>query len=116
MKATELRIGNIIECYLGAPISESIESVVCADTFINFDKYPKTTYHPIPLTDEWLIKFGFEDSSSFGVEYYELGKITICQSDCLAYIEDLNGVEIKHVHQLQNLYFALTGEEFTLQH
>lgn len=115
MKATELRIGNYVNAYLGAPISENLLTIVTASTFLDMDKDNKTTYNPIPLTEEWLLRFGFENSSSFGVEYYEIGKLTICQSDCLAYIEDLYGIEVKHVHQLQNLYFALTGEELQLK-
>ena len=31
------------------------------------------------------------------------------------YRSDYTGVNVKYVHQLQNLYFALTGEELILK-
>jgi hypothetical protein len=74
---------------------------------------------PIPITEEWLTRFGFEsgngrgrsknfyyhNSSPFRVEMFE---------EHILFKEHGNPRElraIKYAHQLQNLYFALTGEE-----
>jgi len=66
---------------------------------------------PIPLTEEWLLKFGFDDLGTYG---YGRGNFHICLHENEFYFSINNRkVFIKHVHQLQNLYFALTGEELT---
>ncbi len=70
---------------------------------------------PIPLTEEWLVKFGLAVDKWFIDESFKITKdehygweihvqnATHTQAIAFAYI--------KYVHQLQNLYFALTGEE-----
>lgn len=76
---------------------------------------------PIVITDKILKKFGLEINKYGGYLYqevYQAGKLFIfvinsfqTQMGDWDYVE----VEIKYVHQLQNLYFALTGEELTPQ-
>jgi len=74
---------------------------------------------PIPLTEDWLLKFGFRfDSidwefpkdSIFFIGWYA-GKF------CLGSGSDGVTKEnyIEYVHQLQNLYFALTNEELEVK-
>lgn len=79
---------------------------------------------PIPLTHEILEKCGFEKHGRWNylVIYEESIDNTFIEFDC-----DLNEVSlflnnesltmkhIKHVHQLQNLIFALTGEELNIE-
>ncbi len=69
-------------------------------------------HRPIPLTEEWLIKFGLEKDTETDYRWF--------LEDWLAYDVDDNCIRIadswefgklKYVHQLQNLYFALTGKE-----
>jgi len=69
---------------------------------------------PIPLTEEWLLKFGFY--RGFGGE----PKVEINKNISLSYNEgeifigdDIVLNHIKYIHQLQNLYFTLTGKELT---
>jgi hypothetical protein len=68
---------------------------------------------PIPLTEEWLVKFGFKKD-----EYYNAivkQPIELHVQDNIYWCDILwNSMEIKHVHQLQNLFFALTGEELII--
>jgi hypothetical protein len=68
---------------------------------------------PIPLTEEWLLRFGFEKK----YKNYEMGDFMFFKGSCsrISYKLSLIGINIKHVHQLQNLYFALTGEELKLK-
>jgi hypothetical protein len=80
---------------------------------------------PIPLTKEWLLKFGFEKRITVGhsVQYF-IGKNPITH-DWLFDILWLDGYsapfyrngfhKIQYVHQLQNLYYDLTGEELTIK-
>ena len=83
-----------------------------------FDDY----LQPIPLTEEWLLKFGFEKLSNFEEQYMEedyVWQIDVERSPSLLlsngiFHEDNYGVKLEYVHQLQNLYFALTGKELEL--
>ncbi|AGO47297.1 hypothetical protein Phi19:1_gp007 [Cellulophaga phage phi19:1] len=62
---------------------------------------------PIPLTEEWLECFGV-----LKPEYPYSFEVAIIGGD---YRVIWNGImkEVKYVHELQNLYFALIGEELT---
>ena len=78
----------------------------------------------IPLTEEILLKCGFSITESIfhdNTNAYEIkswGRIVlingILQSDEFYFLDGLS-TEIKYLHQLQNLYFALTNEELTIQ-
>jgi hypothetical protein len=127
MKANELRIGNYVQYDdLKNPIKVSI-----IDTT---EQCTKTKAKPIPLTEEWLLKFGFEKvitdtEDAYGIDYnLEVPDICyISYSDdfsCAIYGSEYasknsigavpNWNSIKYVHGLQNLYFAMTGEELTI--
>ncbi len=73
---------------------------------------------PIPLSQKWLEKFGFEYSEF--EDLYQKGGYDVDTKDnvyCHFYINEYGDwyKDIEHVHQLQNLYFALTGEELTIK-
>lgn len=71
---------------------------------------------PIKLTEEWLIKLGFvkieeEDTNIWSDEHFYLKNITkdgLCFS---WYANNYESIDIDFVHQLQNLYFAITAIE-----
>lgn len=124
MKATELRIGNTVMSY-------GKEQKICAADFAVFQMYEAKgelpPYVPVELNDEKLLLYGFKKDDS-GVEmddpdyceWYEkefpiIGEL--CQSSDKSYLFDVDTdtIRIKYVHQLQNLYFALTGEELTVK-
>lgn len=68
---------------------------------------------PIPLTEEWLINFGYCKVPNNQINYFIKGHLIWLPNDL--FICDKNGIVLKYVHQLQNLYFALTGKELTHQ-
>lgn len=82
-------------------------------------------FQGIELTEEWFTKFGFQSesynktSALNGDIYYTLGGVDIvCEylSGQWKFIykkSEFDYIEIKYVHQLQNLFFALTGSELT---
>lgn len=84
---------------------------------------------PIPLTEEWLLNFGFELTNDEGdVKYYDFinnsdYSIVFDHSEIALHYNTKNGYycimydddKLKHVHQLQNLYFCLVGKELTQQ-
>ncbi len=73
---------------------------------------------PIPLTEEWLVKLGFnKNPGNFFIKKLEhtySAKISInLRMNSIQVCTGGYGfnVKIKYVHQLQNLFIALTGEE-----
>ena len=63
---------------------------------------------PIPLDEEWLLKFGLEEDEP---GYYEITKSIAINIDNHVYSGRHWVIELQYVHQLQNLYFALTFKE-----
>ena len=82
----------------------------------------KTLYYSdikaIPLTSEWLLMFGFKTANDTYYEKDGIGLITGYAVDGTFVCGNSFGSRHTHfyyVHQLQNLYFALTGEELTIK-
>ena len=121
MKAEELRIGNLIElpCFGGEGkviISDisydifSVDATALKDAERNGNDWAAK---PIPLTEEWLLKFGFVNGEKNNFSFTKHVDLRI-----FGHESDYNGLwigKIEHVHQLQNIYFALTGEELTIK-
>lgn len=70
----------------------------------------------IELSEEWLLKFGLKCGDNLTVKGYFLrvGNAFI-SIDEKVYFMGQPITYIKYVHQLQNLYFALTGEELNIK-
>lgn len=121
MEDTDIRIGNMIlvpRSIKDKVIIPSVEMKVKGIIFgmLHFTgpqdqqsiEFPAKLCSGIPLTEEWLKKFNLErtdDSEAWSKGSFRVfpdwnGKQVIYNSTCLEY-----------VHQLQNLYFALTGKE-----
>jgi hypothetical protein len=123
LKAKDLRIGNIFDYYDQFVIVQKI-----SNRFTEFGYFKDGTGFqrpfeshdfpkPIELTEDILLKCGFEKkgkrlSKGWFYLWNEDGKIIFA----LAEMHDEIGqyLTIKYVHQLQNLYFALTGEELQI--
>ena len=123
MKASELRLGNLFIEEHSDKIIEVIglEKIKITFSGLFLDKWQAK---PIPLTEEWLLKFGFEKENSLYVidkDKYHTFSILVggisfpfIKSNDKAIRENFSFYGIKYVHQLQNLYFALTGEELII--
>ena len=115
MEARELRIGNYIINGIGEVFEangETINSFRVGQSLLGIFK-------PIPLTEEWLIKFGFIQYGDEG-EYFKHKKLFAFEFlnqgiEFKVYFSDVVFTHVKHVHQLQNLYFSLTGKELTIK-
>ena len=106
MKATELRIGNLIQSKENRIFKVTSEDL----QFIEAGSLCK----PIPLTEEWLLKLGFIKDEI--LEFYRDDKSNstiIIDYDFICLL-GYSHVKIKYVHQLQNLYFALTNNEIEI--
>lgn len=126
MKKEELMIGNIVK---QGVVKELEEHSALINKGIKFDGYTYDRIEPVELTEEWLVKFGFFDNSygqfhkDLGIQTNE-GKLWIAVDfifyDCIFYPRlsigdyELYNYEINFVHELQNLYQALTGQPLTI--
>lgn len=78
-------------------------------------EYRLEDLQPIPLTEEWLVKFGFEQYNNTNHYYYSNESYIVKINSEFGYLfYSIDHKPIKYVHQLQNLYFSLTGEELEI--
>ena len=132
--ASELRIGNLLtdEFY------DSFKTIIEVDSIdkkgINLEimddgNYPEcasiwiSPYYffdylrPIPITEEWLIKFGFTKCDN--QYWFEKDILSVSCSNSYSIIgnstKEITLGGLKYIHQLQNLYFSLTLKELKLQ-
>lgn len=126
MEANELRIGNWIDyngkhAYITAVGKKSV--IIELGTVINDHSAYTESKNPnldeingIPLTEEWLLKFGFIkvlDYPCFRLDGLQI-EFNGFDSQWGSGLLDEKTVT-KYVHQLQNLFFALKGKELTLK-
>ena len=132
IKANEIRIGNLYER------KESLANDKIG--YINFDESDwyrigegidyLENYDPISLTEEWLLKFGFIFDENKGFDYInDDGEISNIEDNPLwyknysqkrfcVYLKKLTcyvSLNCKYVHDLQNCYFIVTGQELELK-
>lgn len=115
----ELRVGNYVSISNNIVIFDSGDF---ADAYYNHNGISDYMDYikPIQLTEDWLVKFGFEKPKFCG--FYQSDYIVELndrfvindRKDGFFYVDAPN-LCIESVHQLQNLYFALTGEELTIK-
>jgi hypothetical protein len=131
MGANEIRLGNyVFHC----------KQVLCMDYNAMHDTYIDNDFdelEPIQLTEDWVLKFGFEEVKGSDCDFklqiqknigggnpefdiwVDFGEedgdgrlpmsIQIVSQD-----SEWLRTKVKHVHELQNLYFSLTGEELEI--
>jgi hypothetical protein len=114
MKAKELRIGNLL-------YNDNVVVTIDARTIFDiWDDAGLKKYKPIPLTEEWLLKLGFEKiyESNYRLKFdhkihmecgYDFSKVEDKSEEGFRYFGKY--IKIQHVHQLQNLFYSLCGEE-----
>ncbi len=125
MEATELRLNNLL--MYGDTIvpiigmennDESVLVKIDPDTAVDYKKLK-----PIALTAEWFSKLGFKEA------YRSHNRVRFDLTNYCRYDFDLdsnkilegflffgNYIKCNYLHQLQNIYFTLTGEELKIEH
>jgi hypothetical protein len=140
MKANEFRIGNLVVVndiiYKVLGIDEDslmVEPTIDFEHLISMERTNR--FQPIQLTEEWVLKFGFKEIKRYSHDFEEIiysksiivGSENHCEGllismpfkvgfigDYLSDEEYTLNIDINNVHQLQNLYFALTNEELKI--
>ncbi len=143
MKANELRVGSLFypinrsgEVHLPIEMAFKVLTIGFKIEAIPYDKIPAQVekweefntndLSEITLTKEWLLKFGFIKDDEYDKCYNKIleNGFYLCgigfgvnNEKYDVFLTDSNNNEltiVKYVHQLQNLYFALTGKELEL--
>jgi hypothetical protein len=129
MKANELRINNYYELK-GSVLGGGICQLKNLKDFIHIgDLIESDLVKPIPLTEEWLLKFGFKKNEiptalkEFYIVNYQLENFVVYLLENSFEIELINKNKDqfnlfinpkKQVHTLQNIYFAITNNELEI--
>lgn len=126
LQAKDLRIGNLVDRgdYTCEIISISKEGLMTQPIDYKGENSSELVIQPIPISEEWLLKLGFKkekysDLLPDGFTEYTIGRFefTIDETNNSNYFwivdtdEGNYSVECNYVHELQNLYFALTKKE-----
>jgi len=124
MKAAELRIGNLLTLNGGCDF-EKVASIHSDETIRFFNEaendthgcYRLTAIMDILLTEDLLLKFGFKKEGDFYIHYGNDSIFTLNHEFHLYEGSEyqLTKKPLIFVHTLQNLYFALTGEELIIK-
>jgi hypothetical protein len=126
----QLKIGNLVQISDLSPTpyfkpkNNLLTVVSISESGINGgeDGYDEVEYEDlsgIPLTEEWLVKMGFEKTMDYYFKQYiwinSSGfMIAVDSEECTVKVPHaMCGIQIaqQFVHQLQNLFYSLTSEE-----
>ena len=122
IKASELRIGNITA-------QGEVVTVYEHGIHVGFGKCFKfRRVEPILITEEWLVQLEFKEKEDISFSYYykyfkqtntkgceQQSKFALGRKGTEVFINNVWICGVEYVHQLQNLYFALTGEELEIK-
>jgi len=137
MQPHELRVGNLVGYneLIGAILQINWDAIeLLTQEYVSGVYAPGMIYEtvrPIPLTKEWCLKLGFVEqenhvgliarspgypSQRFDIDYWEQeSEIFMKSGRWKRYnMNCFKMRHIKHVHEIQNLYYVLTGEELSL--
>lgn len=119
----ELRIGNIVNDDtnlaqdIGCKVVGIVESISEENIGLKYLRSDGDTFYgeehpinlsPIPLTEELLLKCGFEKHKWGILTFYN----PLIELDCNFCLKGVDyNIHIQSLHQLQNIYFDLTGKE-----
>ena len=112
MEAKELRIGNYVNSNVSNCNNKKGLVEISLETFAKI-RLQNALQHlePIPLTEEWLVRFGFEYIKGDEIWIY---KNFILNDEFFMMDIDIE-ICLTSVHQLQNLYYALTQTELEVK-
>lgn len=125
MNYKELRIGDLVKRKFYNPDRVEEEHKIDLYDFYWFEESGQDddywdNFESLPITEEWVLKFGFEYNAPFFTKnklsinknYYRDGSGDYNGFNCVLICETKKHfINLTYVHQLQNLYFALTGKE-----
>ena len=132
MEARELRINNIVMLDETKPVRILWFKLEVACIMEVGKDYPSTIVRlerlsGLPLNEEWSLKLGFEKDESWGMlfikrpylvyhdKYLKTNILGVFISGSHREYQTVSK-PFNHLHQLQNLFFALKNEELAINH
>jgi hypothetical protein len=110
INANEFKLGNLVYTFrTNLNFNEWVETPIKHFHFQTCLDKPDW-FNPIPLTEKYLKRAGFKPF----VKDWQLNGIII-HTRKRGYVIRKSIPIIKYVHQLQNLYFCLTGQELVFE-
>ena len=107
IQANELRVGNYYD-------HNGEYRKVTPSTIEEVWNAERTWCKPIPITEDILLKCGFEKFTTKDIYPTYVNKL-FNWNDGILFLVGYNFINhIKYLHDLQNLYFALTKTELTI--
>lgn len=122
LKPTELRIGNLVY-HKDNPLPQKVDGLDLYKIQSEYiSEYSMPDYFkPIPITEEWLLNLGLrkhilsgKDDAVYYINHEGKTVLGYWLIDGAVNIGEFIPKNIKYVHELQNLYFVLTGVELSL--
>ena len=121
IQANELRIGNWVKLFndeLNKIYVISKTAIQVEGGIIGGEVFKLEHINPVPITLEILEKFGFYKTNRIDsgelCPCYAIFSFALMIRHNSFFVDWIGGnTEIKYLHQLQNLYFALTNTELT---
>jgi len=130
MKEQELRIGNLFYYHIEDSMDkrkkwDEVSTIDAQDIDYLIRNPDDEDYKPIPLTEEWLLKFHtkeeIEKNTRFPNEITIYDRFLFIWKENYKYWYVITSyhkeylTKIEFVHEYQNFIFSLTGEELTLK-
>lgn len=115
MQVTEVRLGNLVAYKNHYQTPEVVAALNKESEKIN--GHDAKDFSGIPLNEQWLEDFGFErhyNGKNCDYAKYGVGLCYEVDDDSWWYSGHPKSC-IKYVHQLQNLFYCLTGQELELK-
>ena len=119
IKEQELRIGNYVKSVRTGEVI-AVDWIAIKYVHDGNTLQPAhgmgSVYEPIPITEEILLKCGFEKGDYNEFRHADLiGTLTLYDGICELHLGDLYSVWIESFHKMQNLYFTLTRTELDIK-
>lgn len=136
----ELRIGNLVNTQDGHGVVRAVNLFIATVDVMNcVSEFTDDALSPIPITPEWLERLGFvnrqNEFDEWGIKifddphrpnsYFYTGWFVIYAEYKDQIIDHFvcnmgdyrneTDAKFKYVHQLQNLFYCLTGQELTVK-
>ena len=121
-QSKQYRLGNLVlwdndKVYEITELSYDTLSLAYNEKYPEYhpENIPFSKIKPIPLTDEWLVGFGFDKEQEGycrNIMLYSNGENGYNYN--ASFFEHDNLIAVEYVHNLQNLYYALNNEELII--
>lgn len=120
----ELRIGNYVMCYSEhvSTVTTLWESKIVTTKDFSCLSVSSDEVSGIELTEEWLVKLGFEYYKPLNHHRITIGDVwySVNQKGYFSFVNlagdetaTMPNTKVNSVHHLQNLFYSISGQELT---